>query len=220
MGFEEGNINGTAPGSSIVSAEMGSNPEDTQLFGNFTAAMEWFVEQNVTIINMSFGGIEDWSSLVEIAKQNAIILIGSSGNDGEKYPPSGPGAELYSIGVGAVNELDQVSYYSRNVGIDVIFGISGVYSDGGNPAPIGRCLFNRGYALGGKSLYDLPNSYYDELVQHESTHYWEVVDHEGDHVMDNDGLNGLFGGLSNWIHNDITFLLYYDTQWFNIPPVV
>jgi subtilisin family serine protease len=91
VGYEEGNVNGTAPGSTIVSAEMGSNPQDTQLFGNFTAAMEWFAEQNVTVVNMSFGGIEDWTSMIDIAKQNDIIIVGSAGNDGEDYPPSGPG---------------------------------------------------------------------------------------------------------------------------------
>ncbi|MCY3411728.1 MAG: S8 family serine peptidase [Candidatus Heimdallarchaeota archaeon] len=103
---------GTSPGITIYSAEMLSNEEDTSIDGDFKGAMQWFVENEVSVVNISFGGHENWTEMIEIARANNIIIVGSVGNDGYNNPPSGPGADKYSIGVGALSNVNKVEYYS------------------------------------------------------------------------------------------------------------
>lgn len=78
-------------------------------------AIEWCINQNVKLINMSFGIDEHNASLYEVirtAYEEGVIIVAASGNDGNpglKYPARYPEV----ISVGSINEDGQVSSFSQ-----------------------------------------------------------------------------------------------------------
>jgi subtilisin family serine protease len=118
---------GVAPEARLVSLRVfkdsGTRNED---FVNASAVIEvidWAIENDVTILNMSFGGPE--SSLLEAeslrrARENGIIVAAAVGNTGDsvrQYPAAYPEA----FGVGAVDSRGQVAAFStRGSFVDVV----------------------------------------------------------------------------------------------------
>jgi subtilisin family serine protease len=113
---------GVAPGASLIVGKVCANngcPEDAILAG-----ISWAQAQGAEIINMSLGGglsfendcDNDGDSIVNavnFAAANGVVVVISSGNDGNKQAVSYPGCASGAIAVGAVNGNDVVASFSN-----------------------------------------------------------------------------------------------------------
>jgi major intracellular serine protease len=110
-----GMLNGSAPLATIYSARLGGDPFDASLQTNgslIRQAFEWLISEKVNIISTSwFGSLLEWNDLIPILKDQNIILVGSVGNSGQIISDA-PGNAPYGIGVGATNNLLNVSSFS------------------------------------------------------------------------------------------------------------
>ena len=115
---------GVAPKSDIYAVKvLDENGNGT--YSQIVEGIEWAIENNINIISMSFGGIEDSKALHDIiiqANQKGILLVAAAGNEGsgdetETYPA------LYSevISVGAVTQTNnRASYSSTGSELDIV----------------------------------------------------------------------------------------------------
>ena len=112
-----GEYAGIAPGVSLYNLKVlnssGSGNED-----DIISAIQWSVDHNLDIINLSLGGGEpdpaDPESLaVENAANHGVLVIMAEGNEGPKYFTGGsPAAAHGGIAVGAMNSESHVSEFS------------------------------------------------------------------------------------------------------------
>lgn len=106
---------GVAPNAKIYSVKI-LNQNGSGNYSNIISAIEWAIDNNIDVINMSVGGNVDSIALHE-AVQNAvnsgIIIVAAAGNKGAGndtmlYPAKYPEV----VSVGALDENNQVAYYS------------------------------------------------------------------------------------------------------------
>lgn len=79
-------------------------------------AIEWCIRQNVDLINMSFGMQQGSAALREAvvrASEAGILIIASSGNDGQWHPIDYPARWPETISVGAVNRRQKICPFSN-----------------------------------------------------------------------------------------------------------
>jgi subtilisin family serine protease len=86
------------------------------------AALNWLIERQVTVVNLSFAGPKD--PLVHFAIQEmaraGIVVVAAAGNEGPSAPPSYPAAYPEVIAVTAVDRnLAPYRYANRGAHIDV-----------------------------------------------------------------------------------------------------
>ncbi|WP_237088833.1 S8 family peptidase [Paenibacillus larvae] len=96
------------------------------------AGIDWCVQQNLDIINMSFG-MKTYSKSLEQAVLNAYnsgkIIVASSGNDGKKATIDYPAQLSHVISVGAITSNNKVASFSnRSNLIDIYAPGEKIYS--------------------------------------------------------------------------------------------
>ncbi len=85
---------------------------------NILKSINWAVEKNAHVINMSFAGPQDpaLSRSLAAARQKGIVLIAAVGNAGPKSPPLYPAADANVIAVTATDSDDQLFRASNRGG--------------------------------------------------------------------------------------------------------
>ena len=109
-------ILGAAPKAQVYSLKV---LDDTGIGSISTVinAIDWCIQNNINIINMSFG-TNDYSKALEkeikLAYKNGVLLVGSAGNNGEGATDDiqYPAAYADVIAVGAVDRDNQVASFS------------------------------------------------------------------------------------------------------------
>lgn len=111
---KKGAFHGIYPGLRLTSVKVfgedGSGPLSSIIQG-----IEWCLEQQLRIINMSFGIQQHHPLLheiVKIAHQHGVIMVAASGNEGKPgltFPARYPEV----ISVGSINKQNQVSSFSQ-----------------------------------------------------------------------------------------------------------
>jgi subtilisin family serine protease len=114
-----------APDTSIYYANVsndGINIEKEKVL----LALKWAIKKEVNIINMSINfpkADEEIEYLLKKAHENKIIIISSTGNDGNNYV-SFPASSPYVMGIGAINQHGE-RLVSSNYGKDLLFSMPG-----------------------------------------------------------------------------------------------
>ncbi|MXV64201.1 S8 family serine peptidase [Natronorubrum sp. JWXQ-INN-674] len=118
-------VSGTVVGGDDSGEYIGVAPEATLMHGlvlnggsgtgpQVLAGMEWAVEEEADILSMSLG-VEGYASgylnAVRNAREAGVIVVGSSGNNGERTSGS-PGNVYDSFAVGAANENGDIAGFS------------------------------------------------------------------------------------------------------------
>ncbi len=97
-------------------------PDGTAEIADIVEGINWAIENNMNIINMSFGTTENNFALRHAVKQAAragIILVASAGNNGGALEY--PAAYKEVVAVGAIDkENNLASFSSRGNGLDVV----------------------------------------------------------------------------------------------------
>lgn len=112
-GFTQTIENHTTQMAAIIAAEDGIAPDATilssYLYGSLSEEIEWMLDNDVDIINMSFGeanpdGVyaSDSAYVDYIARVYGVIMVASTGNDGRFV--ANPGLGYNVVGVGSANE--------------------------------------------------------------------------------------------------------------------
>jgi len=120
---------GVAPAAKILAirafGESKGSAEGTTF--NILKSINWAVEKNAHIINMSFAGPRDpaLSRSLAAARQKGIILIAAVGNAGPKSPPLYPAADANVIAVTATDSEDQL-FKASNRGDHIAVAAPGV----------------------------------------------------------------------------------------------
>jgi hypothetical protein len=120
---------GVAPSAKILAirafGESKGSAESTTF--NILKSMNWAVEKNANIINMSFAGPKDpaLSRSLAAARQKGIVLIAAVGNAGPKSPPLYPAADANVIAVTATDSDDQL-FKASNRGNHIAVAAPGV----------------------------------------------------------------------------------------------
>ena len=120
---------GIAPNVKIMPINVFDNEE--ALYSDVIAGIDYAIEHDADIINLSLGGTEDSGLLhdaIQRAYQAGILVIAAAGNDGqniEDYPASYD----HVIAVSATNKYDKIAYFS-NYGPDIDIAAPGtdIYS--------------------------------------------------------------------------------------------
>lgn len=111
---------GVAPSAKILAirafGESKGSAEGTTF--NILKGLNWAVEKNAHIINMSFAGPKDpaLARSLAAAQQKGVILIAAVGNAGPKSPPLYPAADTNVIAVTATDSDDQLFQASNRGG--------------------------------------------------------------------------------------------------------
>ena len=120
---------GVAPSAKILAirafGESKGSAEGTTF--NILKSLNWAVEKNANIINMSFAGPQDpaLSRSLAAARQKGIVLIAAVGNAGPKSPPLYPAADANVIAVTATDSDDQL-FKASNRGQHIAVAAPGV----------------------------------------------------------------------------------------------
>jgi subtilisin family serine protease len=154
---------GAAPGSTLIVGKVCGNfgcPEDAILAG-----ITWAQNQGADIINMSLGGGLSTASdcdasndnivnSVNNAVSNGVVVVISSGNDGNKNAVSYPGCASGAIAVGAVDINDKdASFSNAGPAMDVVApGVSTLSSYSCNVSPQYSCSSTWYASLSGTSM--------------------------------------------------------------------
>lgn len=113
-GAESGVHIGVAPDADLYHARVFSEPGGGATFAQVVAGMQWAVESNTDVINMSLGAsgfFADYIEPVQAAKDHGTLVISSSGNDGPDT--SGSPANVYdSVAIGATTDQETVAGFS------------------------------------------------------------------------------------------------------------
>ncbi len=119
---------GVAPEASIYAVKV-LNSEGSGAMSVILSGIEWSIQNNMNVINFSFGSIMNWPTSIIDALNNAynagIVIIAGAGNSGD---PSGEGENIWAparyssvIAVGATDELDnRVSNSSTGAQLEVM----------------------------------------------------------------------------------------------------
>ena len=127
---------GVAPEASLYAVKV-LNQNGSGMMSVILSGLEWAVDNNMQVINMSFGGILNWPSTVIAALDNAynagIVIVAGAGNGGNA---SGEGNNMWAparfesvIAVGATDELD-ARYTSSSTGytLELVAPGASIYS--------------------------------------------------------------------------------------------
>ena len=123
---------GVAPEASLYAVKV-LNQNGSTVSSSVLSGIEWSVDNNMQVINMSFGGILNWPSTVVAALDNAysagIVIVAGAGNGGDA---SGEGNNIWSparyqpvIAVGATDSGD-ARYTSSSTGYTMELAAPGV----------------------------------------------------------------------------------------------
>lgn len=123
---------GAAPEASLYAVKV-LNQNGSGVMSVILSGIEWAVDNNMQVINMSFGGAMGWPSAVIEALDNAynagIVIVAGAGNGGDA---SGEGNNIWSparyrpvIAVGATDEQDN-RYTSSSTGYTLELAAPGV----------------------------------------------------------------------------------------------
>lgn len=97
-------------------------PDGTASIADIVEGINWAVENNMNIINMSFGTSEDNEALrhaVQQAARAGVILVASAGNNGGALEY--PAAYKQVVAVGAIDKQNQLaSFSSRGRGLNAV----------------------------------------------------------------------------------------------------
>lgn len=120
---------GVAPSAKILAirafGESKGTAEGTTF--NILKSINWAVEKNANVINMSFAGPQDpaLARSLAAARQKGIVLIAAVGNAGPKSPPLYPAADPNVIAVTATDSDDQL-FKASNRGNHIAVAAPGV----------------------------------------------------------------------------------------------
>lgn len=121
---------GLLPGAQLFAANIfyekqnGSRAASAQAL---VRALNWLVDQNVQVINLSIAGGDNkvLKRIVDTANGNGIVVIAAAGNGGMKAAPAYPAAYSTTIAVTALNHEAKV-YVHANRGEYIDFAMPGV----------------------------------------------------------------------------------------------
>jgi hypothetical protein len=120
---------GVAPSAKILAVrafgESKGTAEGTTF--NILKGLNWAIEKNANVVNMSFAGPQDpaLSRSLAAAQQKGVILIAAVGNAGPKSPPLYPAADANVIAVTATDSDDQL-FKASNRGGHIAIAAPGV----------------------------------------------------------------------------------------------
>ncbi len=121
---EKGCLQGIAPNAKVYSVKV-LDRENTAPVSRIISGIYWCIENNIDVLNMSFGMSEYSAALeeaVQDAKEAGIIMVAAVGNHGDStstidYPAAFPEV----IAVGATNGENQITEFtSKGEGIDIL----------------------------------------------------------------------------------------------------
>ena len=138
---------GVAPGARIIAIRAFSaraNSESTTY--NILRGIDWAVDNNVRIINMSFAGPRDPSleRALKAAYDKGVVLVAAAGNAGPRAPALYPAADPHVIAVTAT-DMDDRLFAGANRGNHVAIAAPGV--DILVPAPAGEYQVTTGTSV-------------------------------------------------------------------------
>ena len=115
---------GAAPNAEIYALKALDNT-GAGYYSQVIAALEWAINNNIDIVNMSIGGLSDSLALheaVQRASSAGIILVAAAGNRGDGADKlTYPAKYNEVIAVGAVNEnLRAAPFSSKGTGLDIM----------------------------------------------------------------------------------------------------
>ena len=121
---------GFTPASELFNGAVFTTDEHGNEFSTTAAivrAINWLVEQNVMLVNMSFAGPDNaiLARVIESACAKGTTLVTSVGNSGPAAPPLYPAGYDCTIAVTAVDN-DGFTYHRANRGAHVDFAAPGV----------------------------------------------------------------------------------------------
>ncbi len=120
---------GIAPNAKIIAicafGGSGATPEATS--ANIIRGLDYAIEHNAKIVNMSFAGPQDpaLAQELQVAREKGILVIAAAGNAGPKSPPLYPGADPNVLAVTATDAHDQL-FSGANQGDYVAVAAPGV----------------------------------------------------------------------------------------------
>lgn len=133
-------LRGAAPASELLIARAFDGPDPSALTTDtyiLIACLDWAVQQQANIINMSFAGPDNRLLADAVAKSadRNVIIVAAAGNNGPKAAPAYPGAYAESLAVTATDAKNKI-YEGANHGDYVFIAAPGV--DILAPIPGGR----------------------------------------------------------------------------------
>lgn len=120
-----GNIVGISPDVTLYSLKVFE--EDGASMESLLKALEWSIENNIDIVNMSLGTTEDdpiLENAVKIAYDAGLTIVAAAGNDGIGKNVEYPARYDEVIAVSSLDQNDKISYFS-NTGSKVEFSAPG-----------------------------------------------------------------------------------------------
>ena len=124
-----GRLTGTAPAALILAARAFGSERDKSDGTTFHAAkaIDWAVERDARIINMSFSGPPDRliETSLKAARAKGIVLVAAAGNAGPHSQPLYPAAYPYVIAVTATDPGDRL-FHAANRGTHIAVAAPGV----------------------------------------------------------------------------------------------
>jgi hypothetical protein len=139
---------GVAPSAKIIAicafGGTGTTPEATS--ANIIRGLDYAIEHNAKIVNMSFAGPQDpaLAQELQVAREKGILVIAAAGNAGPKSPPLYPGADPNVLAVTATDVHDSL-FNGANQGDYIAVAAPGV-----NvlvPAPNGNVQYTTGTSV-------------------------------------------------------------------------
>jgi subtilisin family serine protease len=133
VGADKGSSVGVAPNAELYVAEA---LEGGDLFARVLGSVDWMLENEVRVLNLSFGLREyspDFETVIAVLRQKDVICVASVGNEGPDTSRS-PGNYRDVISVGAIDARDQVAPFSSsqrfNVKSESAFSVPSVVAPG------------------------------------------------------------------------------------------
>jgi len=122
--YNEKGIIGASPGAELYSIKvLDKNGQGT--YSQIISALDWALENNIKVVNMSFGGTQSSQALeqaMQAASDAGILLIAAAGNSEEiQYPAKYPSV----MAIGAVDRNNQKASFSAT-GSDLELAAPGV----------------------------------------------------------------------------------------------
>jgi serine protease AprX len=157
---------GVAPAAGLYVAKVLDANGDGMMSG-VMAGIEWAVDQNVHVINLSLGsdgpcdGTDALSTLCdEVVQQFGIVICAAAGNTGPGPSTVGsPGCARWVITIGAVDDADQVTGFSSRgptadgrVKPDLVFPGAGIVAAQANGTALGPEIVSGYVELSGTSM--------------------------------------------------------------------
>lgn len=119
-------IVGVAPRASLYAVKT-FNKDGTAKLSNIIKAIDWSIENEMDIINMSFGFTEPsptFREAIKRAHKSKVLMIAASGNKGTRGLIEYPAQYNETIGISSINENNEISDFSA-IGPQVNFTAPG-----------------------------------------------------------------------------------------------